>query len=244
MAEEPAQPQAKPQSPPPGTVNYYPLPPSHIPWALRRPGYWRCRRIIKRLLRFQHLVQQHDKWASYAEYPPPLEKLIGKEWIQKNPGIETERQMNKIAPQVVRDMDLSGISHRVKLDLDGEKRSLSLVTDYLAFPEDARSSKFKSLMHRLDMAVGQYEDRERNAVRDCFNPLFWVAFVLRMPITILEYAGLITTTEHHSAWVKFYEWIGRITFGFSVVILVAYVAARLGFSVPWNVLSKVVGLGG
>jgi hypothetical protein len=59
------------------------------------------------------------------EYPPPLEKLIGKEWMEKNPVIEMERQMSKIAPQVVRDMDLSGISHHVKLDLHGEERQLS-----------------------------------------------------------------------------------------------------------------------
>jgi hypothetical protein len=58
---------------------------------------------------------------------------------------------------------------------------------------------------------------------------------------------VMTTTEHHSAWVKFYEWVGRIAFGFSVVIIVAYIAARLGFSVPcgppvewWNVALGVI----
>jgi len=49
--------------------------------------------------------------------------------------------------------------------------------------------------------------------------------------------------EHHSAWVKVYEWIGRIAFGFVVVIVVAYIASKLGFAVPWNVLGKVMGMG-
>jgi hypothetical protein len=243
MAEEPKQPQTQPQPLPPGTISY-PLAPPHIPWAMRRPGFWRCRRTINRLLRFQHLVQQHDKWGSHMEYPPPLEKLIGKEWMEKNPEIETERQMSKIAPQVARDLGLAGISHHVKLDLSGEERLLSLVTDYLAFPQEARSRKFKSLMQRLDMTVGQYEERQHHAILDWFNPLFWAASLLRMPVTILEYAGLITTVEHHSSWIKFYEWIGRIAFGFVVVMVVAYIARRLGFTVPWNALGRVAGFGG
>lgn len=91
--------------------------------------------------------------------------------------------------------------------------------------------------------VGLYEERQHYAIINWFNPLFWAASVLRIPVAILEYGGLITTTEQHSSWIKFYEWVGRIAFGFAVVIVVAYVASKLGFAVPWNVLGKVMGLG-
>ena len=60
----------------------------------------------------------------------------------------------------------------MKLDVHGGECVLSLVTDYLSFPDEARSRKFKSLMQRLDMTIVLYEERQHNAIVAWLNPLF------------------------------------------------------------------------
>ena len=218
-----------------------PLPLQHIPWRLRRPGFWRCRRSLARLRKFQELVIHLDRWASHIDYARPLEKLIGKKKAKQNPLTAIETEMNKLALLVTRDMDLCGVSHIVTIDDFGKKRQRSLIFDYQIFPDNRHQQKFETLMQRLEMTIGQYEERRHQAILDWFNPLFWIACAVRVPVVIFENAGFVTTADDHSRFIKIYEWIVRVVFVFILVIGAAYAAKRLGLTLPWEFLSKLLG---
>ena len=65
--------------------------------------------------------------------------------------------------------------------------------------------------------------------------------MVRIPESILEYAGLIRTTVQHSSFLKVYAWTIRVAFGFALVVVVAWLANRLGLKLPWDVLTKLLG---
>ena len=82
-------------------------------------------------------------------------------------------------------------------------------------------------MQSLERGVGVYAELKKAALRRMFSPLTWIAALLRIPITVLERAGM---AEASSGMLKAYAWILRITF----LALVVFGAAKLGISVPWK----------
>jgi hypothetical protein len=220
----------------------FPRPERHVSWALIRPGFWRSFRAIRRFKRFQNLVIHHERWGSHINYAPELERLIGKKWVKENPATEIEHQMYRLVMPIMRDMEIMGVPHLVTVEvISGKKRQRSLVGDFLIFPDDWHRAKFEILLQRLEIAIGTYQERMRGAVIDWFNPLFWIACIVRIPESILEYAGLIRTTEQHSSFLKVYAWTIRAAFGFVLVVAAAWLANKLGLKLPWDVLTKLLG---
>jgi hypothetical protein len=221
-----------------------PLP--HLPWRVLKPGYFRSRAILKRLERFRQLAIHFDRWSGQMDDAVPLETLIGP--VPENPMKACERvgqEMNKLVTQIMFDMQLVGVRHTVDVQtiLSGRKpMKLSLVADYQNFPQDQQRKRFLSLMQRLDFAVGAYTSRKRYAMWDWCNPLFWVGSAARIPMTVLEYGGLINTQEEHSKFVTFYVWFVRGVTLLCIVLLAAWLGKRLGITIPWNILKKI-GLG-
>jgi hypothetical protein len=213
------------------------LPPTpHIPWILRRPGYWQTRRILARIRRFRDLAIDCDRWASLLV--PPSQKPIGP---TRKPITAVEQQLNKLVLSVARDMDMVGVRHGMTVSVGGVgkpdgKVQYDLLADFTIFPENYHQQRLEVLMHRLEMVIGAYEERKQNAIRDWFNPLFWLAAVIRIPVSILEFAGLISTYEEHSALIKFYGWAVRIAFLSVLVFLAAFLAQKAGISPPWVLL--------
>jgi hypothetical protein len=154
-----------------------------------------------------------------------------------------EHQLNKLVLPVARDMDMVGIRHGMTVSVSGDemgkpdrKVQYDLLADFTIFPENYHRQRLEALMLRLEMAIGAYEERKRNAIRDWFNPLFWIAAVIRIPVSILEFAGLISAYEEHSAIVKLYGWAVRIAFLFVLVLLAAFLAKKVGISFPWDLV--------
>jgi hypothetical protein len=137
---------------------------------------------------------------------------------------------------------LARVPHTVMLDTTGgKKRQRSVVADFLIFPDDWHRAKFELLIQRLEMAIGHYEERKRRAILDWFNPLFWAACAMRIPENVLEYAGFFRTADQHSSFLKVYVWVLRVLFVFALVIAVSWLANRLGLTLPWDILTKVLG---
>lgn len=212
---------------------------SHISWVLRRPGYWRTRRILARIRQFRDLAIDCDRWATLLV--PSSEKPIGP---TRKPITEMEHQLNKLVLPVARDMDMVGVRHGMTVSGGGmgkpdRKVQYDLLADFTIFPDDYREQRLEALMHRLEMAIGAYEEHQRNAIRDWFNPLFWIAAVIRIPVSILEFAGLISTEEENSAVVKFYGCAVRIAFLSVLVFLAAFLAKKTGIPLPWDLLGHL-----
>lgn len=218
----------------------------HIPFSLRRPGYWRCRRVLRRLHEFQDLVRHLERWATDVENARPIEELLPK-------GTDTspanafrvhqliERQINRLIPLVSRYLSAAAINTRARFRYRGypadEWREGDLVAGYFEnVPVEGRQERFERLMRCLETGIGVYEERQRGAIRDGLNPLYWLALTLRLPITVLEMAGLITTYEEHSQFVKAYVWLVKVVM-LSVLILGA---TKLGISIPWGEILSAV----
>ena len=122
------------------------------------------------------------------------------------------------------------------------KVQYDLLADFMIFPENYHRQRLEALMRRLEMAIGAYEERKQNAIRDWFNPLFWIAAVIRIPVSILEFAGLISAYEEHSAIIKLYGWAIRIALLFVLVFLAAFLAEKAGLSFPRDLLTRGLSL--
>ena len=212
---------------------------THIPWGVLSPGFWQCWRAIRRFKRYQNLVIHHERWASRIDTAPPLENLIGKKAAKQNSVVAIEIQMNKLAIPVMRDMARANVLHTVAAK-DNPKQIYSLIADFLTLPDSWHQRKFNMLMQQLDRVIGLYEQRRAQAVRNWFNPLFWMACVVRMPEIIFEHAGLIRTSEQHSAFLGVYKWFVRVVFLVALTIGVTWIAKKLGLNLPWDLLTKVL----
>ena len=64
-----------------------------------------------------------------------------------------------------------------------------LILDYFRLPRERDAYQaYEAVMAALEQAIGVYEARLRQAKRDLFNPVVWVAHVIRLPITVMEHA--------------------------------------------------------
>jgi hypothetical protein len=64
-----------------------------------------------------------------------------------------------------------------------------------------------------------------------FSPLSWIAAAVRLPISILERAG-IESGEASSGVLKAYALLMRAI----MLVILLFIAAKLGISIPWEKL--------
>ena len=144
------------------------------------------------------------------------------------------RALNRLTKVVWEDLHAVGIPTAVSTDTmefdwdKGERRpketSFDLVRDYPDRYPDSRGAGAERLLFRtLEEAIGYYETLRDDRIRDLYNPLNWIAAILRMPVYVLEQAHLI---ERGS---KSYPWIAK-----PVMLLMFYVVVKA--------LSKWLGL--
>ena len=227
-------------------ANIQPIQYPHVPFHLRRPGYWRCRQVLRRLHEFQDLVRHRERWAPDIEIARPLEELLPKGTdISPANGFRViqliERQINRLIPIVSRNLLRGGINTRIRCRVrnhpQDEWREVDLVLGYFErLPDGGQQERYERLMRCLEAGIGVYEERQRGAKRDSLNPVHWLALILRLPITIMESAGLITTHEEHSRFVRVYAWLMQVV----MLLLLIMLATKLGISIPWGGVLKAV----
>jgi hypothetical protein len=114
------------------------------------------------------------------------------------------------------------------------ERRFDAVSDYFSIsrlPGIRRGEEFELLLALTDRGIGIYEARLKVAKHEMFNPLIWIATMLRAPLYVLERAGFDESPGAvQSAVFQIYSWSVRLL----VVIVLALVAARLGVSIPWR----------
>jgi hypothetical protein len=210
-----------------------PVHPVHV------PGYFECVFARRRLNRFRDLWLHRCHWA---HFPPPSKSLD--ELIRAVPhGHERRtlitRELNTLVPEVMRDLQRAGVATTVARDGHGGKSDLNLIEgfeqlDQFAEPSDARLDDM--VLGCLDRGLGAYAARQRQALFELLNPLLLVSSVLKIPVFILSRAGLDAPSTR-TKLTETYMWTLRLVF----LILLVIAATKLGFSIPWERVARLLG---
>lgn len=103
-------------------------------------------------------------------------------------------------------------------------RSYHLIGDYFRLPHDPSASAFTEVIGVFDMAIGFYEDLERRAKADLWNPLAWIAHALYAPVWVMARAALVDPEEPKSPVLQGYTWLLRAV----LLIALALLLKKLG----------------
>src|SRR5574341_1540963 len=213
------------------------------PQPVRLPTYFECKRILKRLKRFQGLIAHKEVYANNMQFAPPIEELLPNV-PEQNRHIAIDREINRLIPLVSNYLYIAGIptgitGEQTKYDKNMEekiiKREYDLVENYFELLHQASGHPHDMLSNSLERAIGYYEVRKERAFIELFNPLTWIALILRAPDYIRYRAGL-TNEKTNSITEKMFLWGIKILFG----IILLFIAAKLGISISREDIFKFI----
>lgn len=182
-------------------------------------GYFECNRRIETLKRFQDLVRHRERWAHQIDFARPLEELLPEGTTEVARPEIIEQQISRLQPLVSGFLFQAGIAttftfsqpsfdrekDRVVMDPAGR---YDVIIQYFELPGGdlgrARQEWFEKVMNVLEQGIGVYEARRARALREKFNPLSWLAGILRIPLIVLGRAGLLDTEEGPSVVLRGY----------------------------------------
>src|ERR1700719_1324692 len=103
----------------------------------RQPGYFHCRKALKRVKCFQDLIRHKERWAGDLDLAQPLEELIPN-WQANGGGARIELEIEKLQQLVQWDMQYIAVTNTGYLWNDPyhigpdtpEPRRFDLVMDY------------------------------------------------------------------------------------------------------------------
>lgn len=188
-----------------------------------RPGYFECKRRIERLSKFQDLIRYEVGWTQELQSARPIEGMIGVvPDAQKQRAIE--QAISRMVFAVGNDLDdvevSSGITMLVDADdiddfADGRqvRQAFDLINDYFVVRRHkgfGRSDIFMDTIRVLDEGIGAYETIKERAKFDFINPIAWCAWLMRIPISVLQRAGIATGEAAGEKTLRFIAWaVGR-----------------------------------
>ena len=101
-----------------------------------------------------------------------------------------------------------------------------LVLDIFQLPHRLDAKIYDMLISTIDRGIGFYEIRKRTAFFELFSPLTWIAFIFRIPLIIIQRAGLSSEEEGPTQILQFYKWVVR----FVILIILILIAKMLGIA--------------
>lgn len=220
-----------------------PSQPSLISWPA--PGYWRTKRTIARLERFKNLIIHLERWAGDVDAAPSLAELFPGENVTVGTVAAIQRieqEIRQLAPVVLWDLRWPRIPTTAwfgsLMSAGDKRREYNVITDYFRLPRAQHAQAcYEAVIEVLDNGIGVYKTRLHQAKRDMVNPIVWIASVVRLPITIMEHAGLATSEEGQRMALGVW---GKIVRALWVVFLVLG-AIHYGVKVPWSdIVTKLI----
>jgi len=201
------------------------------------PGYFATKRILKRLSRFQNVIRHKERWATDIDIACPIEELV-------DPKIPMHERFRVLNHEIRRTMQIvywdinytgvpTGVIHK-HWDIVEQKdinQQFDVIIDYFRLPRDPNGARaYEAVMSTLEQAIGVYEARLRQAKREMFNPIVWVAHLIRIPITVMERAGLVGHEKTNEIVIGAYAKIMK----YVMLVIIVFVAIKLGVSIPWK----------
>lgn len=204
-------------------------------WHYRYPvGYLASKRAIAELDQYRSLVWHLYGYADDMIDNPeliPLEKLI-KDYDRKHQRKQIKREIDKMVPIILRRFNYVGAPTRYKFSEHGIGKSLDIVVDIYQDFDFCHQLRYEVLVSTIHRVMGYYDYTERIVKRFWFNPLYLLARVINLPITIMVYAGVNVESQKSSS---LHYWFLQVL----MAILLALLIVKLGISV--NLLKLVIG---
>lgn len=208
------------------------------------PGYFECKRIIARLRLFQDLARYREGFGHEIQFARTLEELLPEGTSEAQRPFVIDRELNRLIPIIHRDLhraeiptDMVEVTKKsTKFDKEGHVVETVIVkgSDYDILEHfHGHQNVFQVLMTEMERAIGVYQEWQNAAFRDFFNPLVWLAWFIRLPISLRERAGLQDAATA-SCVIQGYGWIIRVCVAVLIVLTVSLVLTWLGVPVPWD----------
>jgi hypothetical protein len=215
---------------------------SHPMFVQPPPGYRRSKSKLDRLERFKNLIIHRERWAGDVDAAPPVETLFADEEIDRNSFRTVQRieeEIKQNAPLVFWDLQWAGVptavDHRERDPVTGNVTvtKYDAITDYFRLPRHGDGqAAYEATMDVLHQGIGVYKAMAKQAKRNRWNPVVWLAHFIRLPITVMEYAGLTAHPKAQEMLVGAYAWFMRI----AMLALILSVSIHYGVKIPWNEL--------
>jgi hypothetical protein len=208
----------------------------HQPW----PGYWKTKLKLARMVRFKHLIVRRENWAGDADTAPPLAELFPDENVQQGNFLTVQRineEIKETMLMVYRDLEAIGIPTVVSYEeydpVEGKDvlRKYNLIMDYYRLPRSGDGhASYQAVIDVLLEGIGAYKGWFKQAKRELFNPVIWAAYLIRIPITVMERAGF---GAHEKTQAMMLGWYGRFVQVMMAIILGLFMV-RQGIKFPWK----------
>jgi len=156
--------------------------PERLPYRFRYPGYFLCKRKLERLRIFQNLIRHKARWAREYQFASPLEKLMPDVTDPAKIHVELDHMLNRLIPHVAADLSVAGVrlwvthsEEEIRYNEQGElirqdvERRYHLIADCDQLLRHAENSHL--LMAALEQGIGVYQERQRSAWWEVFNPV-------------------------------------------------------------------------
>ncbi len=141
----------------------------------------------------------------FLQFAQPIEKLIPpfKDTFERQHYLDTEiTRLTPIVSLFLREVGLFTTFYRTNIDSHGaptstKQESFDILIAYLhASPGSLDGQRMiRPLMTLLEEGIGTYLARQDNARREFFYPTVWLAYLIRLPITVLIRAGILPSGE-------------------------------------------------
>jgi len=184
------------------------------------------------------LVRHHKRWAHDFDNVRPLEELIPEKTPKDGQHEVISREISRIMPSVRDVLYNAGVGtevtreHQEPAFAEGRykeqsiKENYDLIIDYFDFPYDKSANFYRHLMHVIEQGIGVYQDKMKGALVDIVSPVVWIVWVVRLPVWILNRAGVQDSNKLYSLTMKALPYLMLVT--------LLLLAAKLGFSVKWG----------
>jgi hypothetical protein len=110
-----------------------------------------------------------------------------------------------------------------------KEQKFDIISDYLRICRNDTDAQhlFEVMMTTLEEGIGVYQLREQRAWRELFFPTVWLAYIIRLPITVLQRAGIRPSDKLVT------DIYGRLIQA-GTLILIVLLSIKLGVTIPWE----------
>ncbi len=203
------------------------------------PGYWRTKLKLARMVRFKNLIIHRERWAGDIDMAPPITELFPGEKVDPNSSVTLQRvnqETKQMMWMVNWDLTYIGVATRVNYKeddlVDGAViNKYDLIMDYYRLPRSGNAHvAYQAVIDVLEQGIGLYKGRLKQAKLELFNPIIWAAYLIRIPITVMERAGFGASEKAQEMLVGWYARFMQILMG----LIFLFIAIREGIRVPWK----------
>ena len=210
-------------------------------FLVRHPiTYWSCKRRIQALRKYQDLVRHRERSPESLRFAQRLEDLIGpfKDQLERMHLLEQEiARLSPIVFHILQDVGVpTSVYRKVEefpagsaIESTQKEEKYDLIVGYLQVPVGSIEAQRNCdlLVTILEEGIGMYQSRKQIAWREIFYPTVWLAYIVRLPITILERAGVRPSDQMIT------DIYGKLLQA-AMLVLIVLLGLKLGFTIPWE----------